>query len=132
LNIQHPVLQYVHDHDYKAMFSDEIEKRKQFFYPPFSRLILLTFKHKLKEIVDDGARRFADALHTRYGKYIVGPAEPVVSRVRNQYLMEMLLKLPRDGKFISQCKHDLLEQVAVLRSEKRFRSIVVVADVDPI
>ena len=132
LNIQHPVLKYVQDHDYKSMFTDEVEKRKQFFYPPFSRLILLSFKHKMKDIVDDGARKFADSLHSRYGQYIVGPAEPVVSRVRNQYLMEMLLKLPRDGKLIAQCKHDLLEQVGILRSEKRYRSIVVVGDVDPI
>ena len=44
----HPVLVYVKQHDYKKMFSDELEKRKHFFYPPFSRIIELSFKHKIK------------------------------------------------------------------------------------
>jgi primosomal protein N' (replication factor Y) len=61
---------------------------------------------------------------------LVGPAEPVVGRVRNQYLMELLIKLPKDHKLITQCKKDLLEQIAILHNEPRFRSIVIVPDVD--
>ncbi|MEI9913106.1 MAG: primosomal protein N' [Bacteroidota bacterium] len=130
LNPVHPVLQYVKQHDYKKMFEDELVKRKQFAYPPYTRMILLTFKHKIKELVEHAAISFADALKNKYGNYIVGPAEPVVNRVRNQYLVELLLKLPKDRKFIVQCKKDLLEQVAILHNENRFRSVVVVPDVD--
>lgn len=126
----HPVLQYVQQHDYKKMFADELEKRKQFFYPPFSRLINLSFKHKIKEVVEAAAHQFANALKNKYGNYLVGPAEPVIGRIRNQYLMELLLKLPKDKNLLIQCKKDMLEQVAVLHNEKRFRSVVVVADVD--
>jgi primosomal protein N' (replication factor Y) len=127
---QHPLLQIIQQHDYKAMFSEELKKRKEFFYPPFSRIIHLTFKHKLKEIVERAAYHFTEALKNRYGNYIVGPAEPVVGRIRNQYLMELLLKLPRDGRLISQCKKDLLEQTAILHQNKSFRSVTIVADVD--
>lgn len=126
----HPVLRYVQQHDYKKMFADELEKRKQFFYPPFSRIIHLSFRHKIKEIVFQAAHRFADALKNRYGDYLVGPAEPVVSRVRNQYLMELLLKLPKDRKVIMACKKAITEQAAILHQEKRFRSVVIVPDVD--
>jgi primosomal protein N' (replication factor Y) (superfamily II helicase) len=126
----HPVLQFVQQHDYKKMFNEELEKRKQFFYPPFSRIIHISFRHKMKDVVERAAHHYADALRNKYGQYIVGPAEPVINRIRNQYLMEMLLKLPRDGKFISRCKHDLLEQVAALHNEKSFRSVTVIADVD--
>jgi primosomal protein N' (replication factor Y) (superfamily II helicase) len=132
LNTNHPVLAYIQRHDYKAMFADEIDKRKQFFYPPFSRIIHLTFKHKLKDIVQDAAQRFAGSLQSRYGQYIVGPAEPVINRIRNQYLMEMLLKLPRDAKLIAQCKSDILQEAAIMHNEKRFRSVVIVPDVDAI
>ncbi len=128
----HPVLQFVQQHDYKKMFAEELEKRKQFFYPPFSRIIHLSFKHKFKEIVERAAYHFADTLNNKYGKYIVGPAEPVVGRIRNQYLMELLFKLPRDGKMINQCKKDLLEQVAILHQNKSFKSVTVVADVDAV
>src|SRR5687767_3357051 len=128
----HPVLQYVKQHDYKTMYSMEIESRKQFFYPPFSRILHLTFKHKMKDVVERGAVRFAEAIKNKYEPYIIGPAEPVVNRIRNQYLMEMLLKLPRDTKLIAQCKRDLLEQVAILHNEKSFRSVTVVPDVDAV
>jgi len=128
----HPVLQFVQAHDYEKMFAEEIEKRKQFFYPPFSRIIHLTFRHKIKEIVQQAAHAYTNALKTKYNKYLTGPAEPVVARVRNQYLMELLIKLPREKQLIDQCKKDLLEQTAILHNDKRFRSVIVIPDVDKV
>ncbi len=132
MNTRHPVLAYVQQHDYKLFFEHEIEGRKNFFYPPFSRVILLTFKHKIKEVVDAAAYRFAQGLSKDFGKYIVGPAEPVVNRVRNQFLMELILKLPKDAALIAACKSAIHEQTAIIHSEKRFRSVVIIPDVDPL
>lgn len=129
---QHPLLQIVQQHNYKMMFAEELKKRKEFAYPPFSRIIHLTFKHKIKEVVERAAVHYANTLKNKYGNYIVGPAEPVIGRIRNQYLMELLLKLPRDSKTINQCKKDLLEQIAILHQDKSFRSVTVVADVDAV
>jgi primosomal protein N' (replication factor Y) len=129
---QHPVLQFVQRHDYNSMYEAEIESRKEFSYPPFSRIIHLSFKHKIRDVVERAAHQFANALRNKYGNYIVGPAEPVIGRIRNQYLMELLLKLPRDTKFIAQCKQDLLLQTAILHNEKSFRSVVIVPDVDAV
>ena len=132
LQPQHPVLQMVQLHDYKKMYAAEIENRKQFFYPPFSRLIHLSFKHKLKEVVEKAAQEFTNALSNKYRQYIVGPAEPVVGRVRNQFLMELLLKLPRDTKLIAQCKEDILYQVAVMHQHKSYKSVTMIADVEAV
>jgi len=126
----HPVLLQVEQHDYKTMYAAEITKREQFAYPPFTRIIKLTFKHKIKDVVQDASNVFADSLKNRYGTYIAGPSEPVVGRVRNQYLMELLLKLPLSQKIISKCKKDILNYVAVLHQEKRYKSVIVVPDVD--
>jgi primosomal protein N' (replication factor Y) len=63
---------------------------------------------------------------------MVGPAEPVVNRVRNLYLMELLLKLPRDSQLIAKCKADIIKQVAVLHSEKSFQRVFIIPDVDAI
>lgn len=126
----HPVLKFVTEHNYEHFYEDEMQKRKQFFYPPFSRTIQLTFRHKLKDVVHDAAHRYADALKNRYKEYMSGPAEPMISRVRNQYLMELLLKLPRDQHLIRTCKQELLEQIAILHNDKRFRNVIVVPDVD--
>lgn len=127
---QHPVLLYVKQHDYKKMFTDELAKRKHFFYPPFSRIIQLTFRHKMKGVLEAAAHQFANSLKSRYGDYLVGPAEPVVARVRNQYLMELLIKLPKDNQTILNCKRDVQEQVALMHQDKRFKSVIVVPDVD--
>ncbi|MBX2923285.1 MAG: primosomal protein N' [Chitinophagaceae bacterium] len=129
-NTRHPVLYFVQQHDYDAFFKYEIEGREKFFYPPFSRIILLTFRHKLKEVVAEAAGYFAFVLKKDLGKYIAGPAEPVVNRVRNQYLMEILIKLPKDGALIKECKNFIKEQVAVFHQQKKFKSVVVVPDVD--
>ncbi len=128
--VAHPVLKTVQAHDYKKMFATEIENRKQFFYPPFSRIIHILFRHRVKEVVEEAARQFADGMRTRYGKFIVGPAEPVINRVRNQYRMELLFKLPRDMRIIEKCKEDIQTQVIVLQQNKRFRSVMIVPDVD--
>lgn len=129
---QHPLLKVVQQHDYKAMYNEELKKRKEFSYPPFSRIIQITFKHKLKEVVERAAYHYAQAMRAKYNAYIVGPAEPVVGRIRNQYLSELLLKLPRDGKTIVQCKKDLLEQMAILHQDKSYRSVTIVPDVDAV
>jgi len=130
MNPQHPVLLLVARHDFANMYAEEIEKRKQFFYPPFSRIIQVHFKHKERDVVTDAAHIFAKALETPYGKYMVGPAEPVVNRVRNMFLMELLLKLPKDSQLINRCKHDLLKECANLHADKRFKKIIMVPDVD--
>jgi primosomal protein N' (replication factor Y) len=131
-NTRHPVLQYVQLHDYEMFYKQEIEARKQFFYPPFSRIILITFKHKMKEITEAAAHSMAAALKPAFEQYLVGPAEPVVNRIRNQFLMELLIKLPKDAKTINLCKKTIHDQIAVLHNDKRFRSVVILPDVDAV
>lgn len=132
INPKHPVLLHVMQHDYVGMYNEEIEKRKQFFYPPFSRIIQIQFRHKERDVVSDAAHVFARALDVPYGKYLVGPAEPVVNRVRNMFLMELLVKLPRDSQLIHRCKKDILQECSKLHSEARFKKVVIVPDVDAI
>ena len=131
-NTSHPVLECVQQHDYKKFYQDEIDNRRRFFYPPFSRLIKVTFKHKFNNVVTAAADFFNKIVHPVYGKYMIGPAQPIVNRVRNQFLMELLFKLPKDAALISSCKQSIEEGVALMHQEKDFRSVTVVADVDPV
>lgn len=127
----HPVLAFVQAHDYKALYDYEIQSRQQFGYPPFSRLVKVTFRHKLEETVMAGAEAFTERLRAEFGPYLTGPAAPVVNRVRNQYIMELLIKLPRDGHMIQRCKHAIRTAEAIVHADKRYRSMMVVPDVDP-
>jgi primosomal protein N' (replication factor Y) len=128
----HPVLRYVLEHDYHSFYCNEIMGRQQFSYPPFTRLIQVTFKHKFREVVTEASHFVARHLKAAYGNYMVGPAEPVVNRVRNQYLMELTLKLPREAGLIRSCKEALRQMVVALHNDSRFKSVVMLSDVDPV
>jgi primosomal protein N' (replication factor Y) len=129
-NPKHPLLQLVQQHDYKQFFAFEIEKRKEFFYPPFSRIILLTLKHKDKNIVTAAAGKLATLLKQDLKEYIVGPAAPVVNRIRNQYLMEILIKLPKEPGMSLRYKAAIRNHINLLTAEKNYKSVTIVADVD--
>jgi len=129
-NTRHPVLHYVLNHDYKAMYEAELAERQFFHYPPFYRLLKLTLKHKNQQTVEQAAQILASWLNPHIGPQLVGPAAPLVARVRNNYLQEMLIKLPRDTKVIAQTKQLLREYFIQLLAEKKFRSVTIVPDVD--
>lgn len=131
-NVKHPVLQCVQQHDYKQFFAMEIESRNQFFYPPFSRLVLLTLKHKDKPVVEAAANKLALLLRQDLKEYIVGPAAPVVNRVRNQYLMEILIKLPKEPGMSIKYKRVIANHINLMLSEKEFKPVVVIPDVDTV
>ena len=128
--VNHPVLQFVQQHDYKKMYVFELENRRQFFYPPFSRIIKITLKHKQKDIVDDIAEKLGAALQKDLNNFVVGPAAPMVNRIRNQYLMELLIKLPLDMKLIAQYKKVIRNHFNLLLTEKKFKAVWMIADVD--
>lgn len=129
-NVKHPVLQLVKQHDYKQFYALEIENRKQFFYPPFSRIVLLTLKHKDKHTVSEAAEKLAQLLKQDLKDYIVGPAAPVVNRIRNQYLMEILIKLPKEPGMSLRYKAAIRNHINLVTAEKNFKSVTVIADVD--
>ena len=131
-NTHHPVLQFVQQHNYKQLFHTEIANRQVFAYPPFTRIIQLTFKHKETLIAEEAAIQMINGLKANFGAFINGPAEPVVNRVRNQYLWEILLKLPKNNQLIQQCKQQIAQQIVISQSNKRYRSVGIVPDIDPV
>ncbi len=131
-NPKHPVLDFVLRHDYKGFYKFELEARKQFHYPPFSRLLLITFKHKLKEKAEAAAHFVVNNLAKVLGPYIIGPAEPVVNRVKTLYLVEILFKLPKEGNVNAYARQLLHQQMAILQNDKAFRSVIIQPNADPI
>ena len=70
--------------------------RKQFHFPPFVNLIQITLKHKQAEAVNDCAIILGNTLRTQLGNSILGPTTPVISKVRNMYLRQILIKLKKE------------------------------------
>ncbi|MEO6819420.1 MAG: primosomal protein N', partial [Ginsengibacter sp.] len=128
--IDHPVLGFVKEHNYKQFYEYEMALRRQFFYPPFSRLIRIVLKHVLKEIVFEAADNLSTSLEKDFA-HLVGPAAPIINRVRNMFLMEMMVKLDQDAEQLKLQKLVLANHINLLKANKKFRSVVVVVDVDP-
>jgi primosomal protein N' (replication factor Y) len=130
INVKHPVLELVQQHDYEKFYSYEIEKRKEFFYPPFSRIVMLTLKHKDKNVVFAAAEKLSFLLRLDLKEFVVGPAAPLIGRLRNQYLMEIMLKLPKEPGMSLTYKKVIRNHINLMQTEKAFKSVHVVADVD--
>jgi primosomal protein N' (replication factor Y) len=82
--------------------------------------------------VEAAAQLVAENMKPLFANYMVGPAEPVVNRIRNQYIMELLFKLPKDAQLMHQCKEMILAQEVHLHNHPSFKSVVVIPDVDKI
>ena len=128
--MNHPVLLFVQQHDYLKFYEYEMAMRKQFFYPPFSRLIRITLKHKLKETVQEAADVLGESLKKDF-EFLVGPAAPVINRVRNMFLMEILVKLQQDAAYLQMQKKVISNHLDLLKAQKKFRSVITISDVDP-
>jgi primosomal protein N' (replication factor Y) (superfamily II helicase) len=131
-NPKHPVLQLVQQHDYKKFYETEIITRQEFFYPPFSRIVLLTLRHKDKTVVNNAAIRLGELLRQDLKEYVEGPADPAINRIRNMYLKNLLIKLPKTVGKSGTYKKVIQNHINLLHSEAAYKSVVVVADVDPV
>lgn len=131
LNVNHPVLQWVKAHDYNGFYKNEIVVRQEFYYPPYCRLVMLTMRHKQYDIVRDAAEMLVTSMRQDLKDLITGPAAPVVPRIRNQYLLEIMIKLPKiAGKGINY-KNVITNHIQLLHTHKEYRSVSISIDVDP-
>ncbi|HCM77456.1 MAG TPA: primosomal protein N' [Cytophagales bacterium] len=124
---------YVLQHDIPGYIQTELEDRKAHFYPPFSRLIEITIKHTDRMRCKDIATSLGQAIRNQLrGPAILGPGEPLVGKIRNEFLMSILIKIPRDGGKLKEIKQRLSEISDHVLSEKQFRSGKIIFDVDPV
>jgi primosomal protein N' (replication factor Y) len=130
-NPSHPIISLVKAHDYKAFYTMEMESRRLFHYPPYTRLIQMFFRHVDKGRAQDAAQFFASRIQPVFGDYLIGPAEPVVNRVRNRYIFEILLKLPRDGSKNSLARTHIHQTWSMMQNDTAFKSVHVQVNVDP-
>ncbi|MBS1490922.1 MAG: primosomal protein N' [Bacteroidetes bacterium] len=132
-NPRHPLFKYISEHDVVGFLQDQLSDRKKFFYPPFARLLEITFKHTDKKVVHQAAEKITESWRTKLkGIAMLGPSEPVISKIRNEFLLHVLLKIPRDQGQLAEIKIILTELTDLLLHQKEFRNVKVVFDVDPV
>ena len=127
-NPGHAVINHVLMHNFGAMLSEQLTQRKRFLYPPFTRLVQITLRHSDAEILQKAADILADDLRKKLGKRVLGPEYPLISRVRNLYLKNILIKLERSTGLPAQ-KNTIAETINIFG--KSFTRVLVSVDVDP-
>jgi primosomal protein N' (replication factor Y) len=112
------------------MYEKEIAEREKFNYPPFSRLIHLTLKHQDQNLCNKAAEDLAKLLTTKLGKArVLGPEKPVIDRIRDRFLFEILVKLEK-GANLKAIKDFVREQMTSISLSKDYKNIQVIVDVD--
>ncbi|GAA4436708.1 primosomal protein N' [Ravibacter arvi] len=126
------ILQWIIAGDYNAMYQTEIAERAGFGYPPFTRLIKLTVKHEDLDTALQAAKILAAGLTEQLGKTrVLGPEAPLVNRVRNRFLLDILIKLEREKVNFRAVKSLIQERVNEILADKTRKHLQIVIDVDP-
>lgn len=129
-NPSHPVIQFVVRHDYKGFFESQMADRNKFHYPPYYRLIILKLKHKDFKILNKAAGELATDLRGSLGKRVLGPEYPLVSRIRNLYIKQIMVKMER-GPNAVQIKDQIKRTIDEFQKMQVYRQVRVIVDVDP-
>jgi len=119
-------------HDFNSFYQTELTERKTFHYPPFFRIIRLTVKNKDKGIGAYSAQQLAKELKKVYPeRFVLGPEEPLIGKIRNYYLNEILLKIRRNDARTVSYKKAIKQSIEKVKKIKKLASSQIVIDVDP-
>ena len=127
----HPLLQQVIAHDYEAMAEMQLADRKKYFYPPFSRLIMIYMKGRYEDRLDALATRYASVLRKAFGERVLGPEAPGIARIKNMFIRQIMLKIEREAstQMVRQYLNSI--QITMMNDDHEFSKIVFYYDVDP-
>ena len=128
-NPYHKILQQVSNNDYVSMFNEQLDERYNYKYPPIYRLIKITLKHRDYNKVNIGADWLTKSLKQIFKTNVLGPEFPPVSRIRNLYHKNILIKIPKNQS-LSKTKEAILKIKNSFFSIKDFRSIRLILNVD--
>ncbi|WP_158962712.1 replication restart helicase PriA [Myroides fluvii] len=128
-NPYHNIIQQVTNYDYKSMYKEQMYERHNFQYPPFYRLIRLTLKHRDFEKLKESSFWLYNNLKGQLGIPVLGPEEPGINRIRNQYIRVILIKIPQQV-MLNQTKGQVRRILKSFESIGAYRSVHVVANVD--
>ncbi|MDR2410093.1 MAG: primosomal protein N' [Bacteroidales bacterium] len=129
-NPKHEVFEYLQNNDYYALFERLLKERNLFHYPPLVRLIKITLKHKNQTTLDRASTALAEKLKSRLGKAVLGPEFPLITKIKNLYQKDILIKLSLN-KQMQDNKEFIFCQTRDLCRNISFKSVRINIDVDP-
>jgi primosomal protein N' (replication factor Y) len=126
------VLQYAINNNYEGLYELELNQRYKFMYPPYSRLIKITVKHRDYKTTEHAAVWLKKNIAAIKGVVALGPESPYVSRIRNLFIKEILIKIERRETGLTKIKEQIYVNMQQLLVQKEYKNCIVFADVDPL
>ncbi|MGE5423932.1 MAG: primosomal protein N', partial [Syntrophothermus sp.] len=129
-NPSNPVIRQVVGNNYQGLFEQQLLDRRKFKYPPFTRLIQIHVKHKDPKVLNKAAFALAVKLGKAFGERVLGPEYPLVSRIMNYYIKQIMIKMEKSSS-ASEMKRKLAEVIADFQKNSEWKSVRIIIDVDP-
>ncbi|QYJ68064.1 replication restart helicase PriA [Flavobacterium litorale] len=129
-NPLHNVIQQVSNSDYNGMYKEQVYERHNFKYPPFYKLVRLTLKHKDYEKLKNAAMWLYNVLSQNLEVPVLGPEEPRISKIRNQYLRTIMIKVPQ-GTSLPSNKGIISKALQSFEAVAQYRAVRISVNVDP-
>lgn len=128
-NPNHNTIQQVVKTDYVAMYKEQLYDRQIYYYPPFYKLIRLTLKHRDFDKLKEGSMWLYEVFKQNLAIPILGPEEPPISRIRNEYIRTILIKIPQNQS-LNGTKKTIQKILNSFDSVSQYRTIKVAVNVD--
>ena len=128
---QLPVIGQVVHNDYASFFSDLLEERLAFRYPPYYHLVYVFLKHRYEQIVNTAGVEMGGRLRQWFGERVLGPDKPAIAMLKSFLILKIVLKLETaiNIKKVREYLRLIQEQ---MMQDSRYNSLQIYYDVDPL
>ncbi|MCC7050418.1 MAG: hypothetical protein IT239_01385, partial [Bacteroidia bacterium] len=128
-NPNHEVFKHI-NHNPQEFVEDQLFERKSHYYPPYSRLIQITVKHKNKEIASQASYFLADKIKQNNQLLVLGPEFPLLERIMDMYQMQTLLKIDRNLS-INISRQIIQASILETKLQAAFKGCRIITNVEP-
>lgn len=127
----HPIIKFVQEHNYRGFFDYELEERRKFKFPPFTRIVNVYLKHRHEDTLTEVSVRYVNMLRQVFGNRVFGPEPPMVARVQSLHIRQVMLKFETEASMVKvkAILRNIYEQLA--ETDHRMKSTILYYDVDP-
>ena len=126
----HQLFGFLVSHDYVGFYNHEIEERRLYNYPPFTRIINIYLKHREQGRLHVLAGAYGRRLRELFGNRVFGPEEPHVARIKQMHIMRIMIKIETEAS-MKKVKHILRETYLEMDAARALNGAQVYYDVDP-
>ena len=128
-NPNHNTIQQVANNDYLGMYKEQLYERQIYKYPPYFRLIKITLKQRDYEKLKQGSMWLYQVFTQNVDLPVLGPEEPAISRIRNEYIRTIMIKIPQNLP-LQSTKKTIQKILDSFEAVSQFRAIKITVNVD--